>query len=69
MSSFSASLRYPARRRRNAMWMGLSVAAAAIGLTGLFMILVVLLWKGFAGLSLAVFTQNDAAARQQPAVS
>jgi phosphate transport system permease protein len=37
--------------------MGLSVAAAAIGLTGLFMILVVLLWKGFAGLSLDVFTQ------------
>ena len=39
------------------MWMGLSVAAAAVGLMGLFMILVVLLWKGFAGLSLAVFTQ------------
>ena len=53
----AALARYPARRRRNAMWMGLSVAAAAVGLTGLFMILVVLLWKGFAGLSLAVFTQ------------
>ncbi|MFY9969648.1 MAG: phosphate ABC transporter permease PstA [Roseiarcus sp.] len=39
------------------MWLGLSVAAAAVGLTGLFMILVVLLWKGFAGLSLDVFTQ------------
>ncbi len=51
------SARYQARRRRSAMWMGLSVAAAAVGLTGLFMILVVLLWKGFAGLSLAVFTQ------------
>ena len=48
---------YSARRRRNAMWLGLSVAAAAVGLMGLFMILVVLLWKGFAGLSLAVFTQ------------
>jgi phosphate transport system permease protein len=48
---------YPARRRRNAMWMGLSFAAAVVGLTGLFMILVVLFWKGFAGLSLAVFTQ------------
>jgi phosphate transport system permease protein len=58
MSPYSASARYPARRRRNAMWMGLSVAAAAVGLTGLFMILVVLLWKGFAGLSLAVFTEN-----------
>jgi phosphate transport system permease protein len=49
--------RYPGRRRQNAMWMSLSVAAAAVGLTGLFMILVVLLWKGFAGLSLSVFTQ------------
>ena len=58
MSSYSASARYPARRRRNAIWMGLSVAAAGVGLTGLFMILVVLLWKGFAGLSLAVFTEN-----------
>ncbi len=53
----AAPARYQARRRRSAMWMGLSVAAAAVGLTGLFMILVVLLWKGFAGLSLAVFTQ------------
>jgi phosphate transport system permease protein len=48
---------YPGRRRRNAVWLGLSVAAAAVGLIGLFTILVVLLWKGFAGLSLAVFTQ------------
>ena len=30
---------YPARRRRNAVWMGLSVAAAAFGLTWLFLIL------------------------------
>ena len=58
MSSYSASALYPARRRRNAVWLALSTAAAAIGLIGLFMILVVLLWKGFAGLSLAVFTQN-----------
>jgi phosphate transport system permease protein len=54
----SSSARFSARRRRSAIWMGLSVSAAAIGLIGLFMILVVLLWKGFAGLSLAVFTQN-----------
>ena len=47
------------------MWMGLSVAAAAVGLIGLFMILVVLLWKGFAGLSLAVFTQI----RRRPAAT
>ena len=41
----------------NQIWMGLSVVAAAIGLTGLFMIIVVLFWQGFSGLSLAVFTQ------------
>ena len=39
------------------MWMSLSVVAAAIGLLGLFMIIVVLFWQGFSGLSLAVFTQ------------
>jgi phosphate transport system permease protein len=48
---------YPARRRRNAMWMGLSVMAAALGLAGLLMILAVLLWQGVSGLSLAVFTE------------
>ncbi len=48
---------YPARRRRNAMWMSLSVAAAAFGLTWLFLILAVLFWKGLAGISPAVFTQ------------
>jgi phosphate transport system permease protein len=48
---------YARRHRSNAIWMGLSVVAAAIGLTGLFMILIVLLWQGFSGLSLSVFTQ------------
>lgn len=48
---------YARRRRSNAIWMGLSAVATAIGLTGLVMILVVLLWQGFSGLSLAVFTQ------------
>jgi phosphate transport system permease protein len=48
---------YAARRWRNKIWMSLSVVAAAIGLTGLFMIIVVLFWQGFSGLSLAVFTQ------------
>jgi phosphate transport system permease protein len=48
---------YPARRRRNALWMGLSVMAAALGLAGLLMILAVLLWQGFSGLSFAVFTE------------
>jgi phosphate transport system permease protein len=37
--------------------MGLSVLATVIGLAGLLMILAVLLWQGFAGLSLAVFTE------------
>ena len=37
--------------------MGLSLVAAVIGLIGLFMIIVVLFWQGFSGLSLAVFTQ------------
>ena len=58
MSSFTASARYPSRRRRSAIWMGLSVAAASVGIIGLFMILAVLLWKGVGGLSLAVFTEN-----------
>ena len=56
MSMYPASM-YPARRRRNSLWMGLSVAAAAFGLSWLFLILAVLFWKGFAGLSFAVFTQ------------
>ncbi len=53
----SASSFYPARRRRNAMWMGLSVASAAFGLSWLFLILAVLFWKGLSGLSFAVFTE------------
>jgi len=40
--------------------MSLSAAAAAVGLIGLFMIIVVLIWQGFSGLSLAVFTQMTA---------
>jgi phosphate transport system permease protein len=48
---------YPARRRKNAIWMGLSVAASAFGLIWLALILIVLFWKGFSGLSFEVFTQ------------
>jgi phosphate transport system permease protein len=48
---------YTARRRRNAMAMGFSVAATAFGLAWLVLILSVLVWKGFSGLSLSVFTQ------------
>src|SRR5215207_10531826 len=48
---------YAARRRRNAIAMGLSVAAAVFGLGWLVLILAVLLWQGVSGLSLAVFTE------------
>jgi phosphate transport system permease protein len=48
---------YAARRRRNAVMMTLSLAATAIGLGWLVLILSVLLWEGFSGLSLAVFTE------------
>lgn len=45
------------RRRRNAIAMSLSIAATGFGLAWLVLILGVLVWKGFAGLSLSVFTQ------------
>ncbi len=48
---------YAVRRRRNRIAQGLSVAATVFGLGWLVMILAVLLWQGFGGLSLAVFTQ------------
>ncbi|HEV3042450.1 MAG TPA: phosphate ABC transporter permease PstA [Roseiarcus sp.] len=48
---------YPARRRRNALWMSLSVVSTLVGLCWLFLILAVLFWEGFDGLSLAVFTE------------
>jgi phosphate transport system permease protein len=48
---------YAKRRRRNLITMGLSFAATAFGLSWLVIILAVLLWQGFSGLSLAVFTE------------
>ena len=48
---------YQTRRRRNGIAVGLSIAATAFGLTWLVVILGVLLWEGFSGLSLEVFTQ------------
>jgi phosphate transport system permease protein len=48
---------YDRRRRRNKIAMGLSLAATLFGLAWLVLILGVLLWEGFSGLSLAVFTQ------------
>jgi phosphate transport system permease protein len=48
---------YAARRRRNAVMMSLSLAATLLGLGWLVLILGELLWQGFSGLSLAVFTE------------
>ncbi len=48
---------YNARRRTNIATMVLAYAATAVGLGWLVAILGVLLWEGFSGLSLAVFTE------------
>jgi phosphate transport system permease protein len=48
---------YAVRRLRNGIATGLSLAATVFGLGWLVLILGVLLWKGFGGLSVAVFTQ------------
>ena len=48
---------FAGRRRRNAVAMGLSFAATAFGLGWLVLILGVLLYEGFSGLSLKVFTE------------
>jgi phosphate transport system permease protein len=49
---------YARRRLRNAIMMMLSVAATLFGLGWLVLILGVLLYEGFSGLSLKVFTEN-----------
>jgi phosphate transport system permease protein len=49
--------RYAARRRNDVIAKSLAFAATVFGLGWLVLILGVLLWKGFSGLSLAVFTQ------------
>jgi phosphate transport system permease protein len=49
---------YARRRRRNAIAMTLSVGATLFGLGWLVLILGVLLYEGFSGLSLKVFTEN-----------
>jgi phosphate transport system permease protein len=48
---------YAARRRRNGIMLSLSLFATLLGLGWLVAILSVLLWEGFSGLSLAVFTE------------
>ena len=49
--------RYRHRRRRNAIATTLALGATAVGLGWLVLILGELLWQGFSGLSLAVFTE------------
>jgi phosphate transport system permease protein len=49
---------YSGRRRRNQIAMGLSVLATLFGLGWLVLILGALLWEGFSGLSLTVFTET-----------
>jgi phosphate transport system permease protein len=48
---------YASRARRNSIAMSLCAAATGLGLVWLFVILATLLWNGFGGLSLALFTQ------------
>src|ERR1041384_7205087 len=48
---------YTRRRRRNLVTMTLSLAATLFGLGWLVLILGNLLWEGFSGLSLKVFTE------------
>jgi phosphate transport system permease protein len=57
MSSQTNTPLYARRRRRNVVTMALAYAATAFGLSWLVLILAVLLWEGFSGLSLAVFTE------------
>jgi phosphate transport system permease protein len=49
--------RYSGRRRRNYIATSLAFAATGIGLGWLVLILGALLWQGFSGLSLSVFTE------------
>src|ERR1700735_4455744 len=49
--------RYSGRRRTNIVATVLAFAATAFGLGWLVLILGALLWKGFSGLSVAVFTE------------
>lgn len=58
MSEMAASSPlYARRRRRNALTVGLSLAATAFGLSWLVLILGELVWQGISGLSIAVFTE------------
>ncbi len=51
---------YSGRKRRNFIWTVLAYSATVLGLTMLVIILATLLWNGFGGLSIDVFTKNTA---------
>jgi phosphate transport system permease protein len=55
--AYTSTPLYKSRHRRNILTMGLAFAATAFGLAWLVFILAELLYKGFSGLNLAVFTQ------------
>src|SRR3954447_9534365 len=57
MTAVASNRLYATRRRRNRITMGLSLAATLLGLGWLVLILGELLWQGFSGLSLSVFTE------------
>ncbi len=57
MALVRAGSPYPGRRHRNRVAIVLAYAATAFGLAWLVLILADLLWQGFGGLNLAVFTQ------------
>ncbi|MGE0726270.1 MAG: phosphate ABC transporter permease PstA [Alphaproteobacteria bacterium] len=48
---------YAGRKRRNSIAVGLAVGSTMIGVGWLVLVLAVLLWEGFSGLSLKVFTE------------
>lgn len=51
------SSNYASRRRTNSITMGLCFGAAIFGIFWLVLILAILVWEGFSGLSLSVFTE------------
>jgi phosphate transport system permease protein len=57
MAVFAITALYNSRQRRNKIAVALAIAATAFGLLWLVLILADLLWEGFSGLNLAVFTQ------------
>src|SRR5262249_18410766 len=57
MAETGARSIYDSRRRKNKIAVGLAVGATLFGLAWLVLILAELLWKGFSGLNLAVFTE------------